>query len=227
MLGSLTRTDADLLSRAAQAVEVERDLEQLRELQRNNPLTPTHVLRNQQRSRRKGWADLAAVSQRSLDSSASSGSQTSSASKHIHFNNLVEQYIIVEAKYDEEDSPSIDDESEDEGLFMASSRLARASHHSTIAKLPATRLRSQDEPSCHPTQSGLEVGLYSGSQNHLTGSSGFYYQEGSGFSSAGPTARHTLNPVTSTIYYLMTFSMMTVSLHMVLQHRHGSQAISS
>src|SRR5436190_7227156 len=57
--------------------------------------------------------------------SSSSGGQTTSASKHIHFNDRVEQCITVDVK---------DDESEDEGIFMPP-RHPRKVEHSTIAKL--------------------------------------------------------------------------------------------
>lgn len=200
------KTHGNLLTRAAQAVQEERQREmeekELREEQRKNPLTPTHVLRSQQRIRRKGSTDLASISLGSPESpfvitqistsrseypvrtdyfganwtsTSNSGGQTPSASKHIHFNDLVEQCIAVDIKDD--DLIAIDDESEDEGLFMRPRHPPKI-EHSTIAKLPATTLRPGDEPSREPPQVIFNV------SQELEPSSGFYYEEGGGFSSS-------------------------------------------
>jgi len=189
LTSSIGRVHTNLLARAAQATESERlreiEGQELRELRRKHPLTPAHVLRNQQRSRRKGSTDLTTVSQTSPDSSASNGSQIPSTCKHIHFNDRVEQCIAVEAQDDEGGSQVTDDESKNEWLFMGSSRPIPKPHRSTIAKLPATALRPGDETIYDPTQPGLGADVYCGSPNHLSRPSGFYYQEGGGFSSTG------------------------------------------
>ena len=216
MLTSLSgTTQGNLLTRAAQAVQAERrrelEEEELREEQRKNPLTPTHVLRNQQRIRRKGSTDLGSISRNSPESpfivphisttrsekitntadyfgqgnwtSSSSGGHTPSASKHIHFNDRVEQCIAVDVKDDEEDNTAIDDdESEDEGLFMGPKHYAPKPEHSTIAKLPATTLRPGDEPVREPPQVPFTLSKR-GSHDDLA-ESGFYYDEGGAFSSS-------------------------------------------
>jgi len=184
MLSSLSgRTPGTLITRAAQVVQDERRREQeeaeLREEQRKHPLTPTHVLRSQQRLRRRGSTDLASLTRDSPESpfnttqsttpaprtdyfgyghwtSSSSGGQTPSAgSKHIHFNSRVEQCIAVEVKDEEEDVAIEDgsDSDDDNGLYMMRSRsLPRHDPHSTIAILPATTLRPGDEPVREPPQ---------------------------------------------------------------------------
>src|SRR5271169_1170762 len=73
MLTSLAgKTPGDLLSRAAQVVQDERRREleekEFREEQRKNPLTPIHVLRNQQRIRRISSTDLGSISRDSPES---------------------------------------------------------------------------------------------------------------------------------------------------------------
>ena len=198
------KTQGNLLTRAAQAVQDERRREleerEFREEQRKNPLTPSHVLRNQQRIRRKESTDLfcdspdspITVNQNvprtdyfgSNWTSSSSGGQTPSASKHIHFNHRVEQYIAVEVK-DDEDNTAVEEEdgSEDEGLFMKSKYPPKV-EHSTIAKLPATTLRPGDEPLREPHQGAFNpAGTFSLSQENLE-TPGFYYEEGRAFSSS-------------------------------------------
>jgi len=213
MLTSLSgRTQGNLLTRAAQAVQAERRREieeqEFREEQRKNPLTPTHVLRNQQRIRRKGSTDLGSISRDSPESpfivphisttrsekitntdyfgqgnwtSSSSGGHTPSASKHIHFNDRVEQCIAVDVK-DDEDNTAIDDESEDEGLFMGPKHYVPKPEHSTIAKLPATTLRPGDEPIREPPQ--VPFTFSKGDSHDDLTESGFYYDEGGAFSSS-------------------------------------------
>ena len=222
MLTSLSgRTPGTLISRAAQVVQDERRREleeaELKEEQRKHPLTPTHVLRSQQRLRRKGSADLTALYRDSPESpfnvtqtviapvrtdyfgqghwtSSSSGGQTPSASKHIHFNDRVEQCIAVEVK-DEDDTVAIDDdddESDDDGgLYMMKSKpVPRHDPHSTIAKLPATTLRPGDEPvrepshvaySFPPSRASTAV---SHDDSTIPDPPGFFYEEGGGFSSS-------------------------------------------
>ena len=217
MLTSLSgTTQGNLLTRAAQAVQAERRREieeqEFREEQRKNPLTPTHVLRSQQRTqriRRRGSTDLGSISRDSPESpfilphisttrsekvtntdyfgqgnwtSSSSGGHTPSASKHIHFNDRVEQCIAVDVKDDEEDTTAIDDESEDEGLFMRPKHYVPKPEHSTIAKLPATTLRPGDEPIREPPQVPFTLSKR-GSHDDLT-ESGFHYDEGGAFSSS-------------------------------------------
>jgi hypothetical protein len=198
------KTLKNLLTRAAQAVQDERrrimEEKEFREEQRKNPLTPTHLLRSQQRLRRKSSADLASLSCDSPESpsavtqnvlpprtdyfgnwtSSSSGGQTTSANKHIHFNDRVEQCIAVEVKGDEDRTPIDDDESEDEGLFMKSRHPPKV-EHSIIAKLPATTLRPGDEPIREPLQVAFD--LRPTIHEDPSESSGFYYEEGGGFSS--------------------------------------------
>jgi len=199
------KTPGDLLTRAAQAVQDERRREleeqEFREEQRKNPLTPTHVLRNQQRIRRIGSTDLGSISRESPESpftmnhiltsrsenhaktdyfggnwtSSSSGGLTPSVSKHIHFNDRVEQCIAVEIKDD--DITAIDDESEDEGLFMGPRHPPKV-EHSTIAILPATTLRPGDDPICEPPRVAFTP------SREPPEVSGFYYEEGGGFSSS-------------------------------------------
>jgi hypothetical protein len=209
------KTQGNLLTRAAQVVQDERRREledqELKEEQRKNPLTPTHVLRSQQRIRRKGSADLTSLyrdvespftvnpnivpaapktdyfGQGHWTSSASSGGQTPSASKHIHFNDRVEQCIAVDVKDEEEDNTAIEDESEDEGIFMmrGSKHYMSKAEHSTIAKLPATTLRPGDEPLREPPQVIFDLSSNrTTSRDELTEQSGFFYEEGGGFSSS-------------------------------------------
>lgn len=206
MLSSWTgKTQENLLSRAARAVQEERlrelEEQELREEQRKNPLTPTHIL--QQRIRRKGSAE--AVSRDSPDSpfavnkdgapartdyfghgiwtsSSASGGQTPSAQKHIHFNDRVEQCIAVDK--DDEDAVAVDEDSEEEGLFMmrGSRQYHHKTEHSTIAKLPATSLRPPDEPIRELPQIAYNLPIRS-SKDDLQDHAGFYYEEGGGFSS--------------------------------------------
>ena len=192
-------TQGNLLTFAAQAIQDERRREmeenEFREEQRRNPLTPTHVLRSQQRIRRTGSTDLPSLTRNSPESpitpradyfggnwiSSSSGGQTPSASKRIHFNDRVEQYISVDIK-DYEDSAAIDEsESEDEMLCMKSRHPPKV-EHSTIAKLPATTLRPGDEPIREPPQVTFDLGPTT--HEDTSEPSGFYYAEGGGFSSS-------------------------------------------
>ena len=260
---------ANLLTRAAAQVQAERRREieeaeqaELREEQRKHPLTPTHILRSQQRSRRKGSMDLSSFSRGELESPfnlASSGSNgsgknvgtdyfgpvwihptgvatgssggqtpsaTPSASKHIHFNDRVEQCIAVDVKEDEEDSTAIEDDSEEEdSIFLmrgskphsqssGSPHFGSGPHkpelvHSTIAKLPATSLRPADEPIREPPSLTSSAGGFFGlgsrrsnSQEDLSQAAnpaGFYYDEGAGFSaSASPPEFPLTPPPTST-----------------------------
>ena len=113
--------------------------------------------------------------------SSSSGGQTPSASKHIHFNDRVEQCIAVDVKDDGDSTAIDDDESEDEGLFMKSRHPPKV-EHSIIAKLPATTLRPGDEPIREPPQVAFDLGptIHEDTSEPL----GFYYEEGGGFSSS-------------------------------------------
>jgi hypothetical protein len=197
--------------------------QEMREEQRKNPLTPAHVIRSHQRMRRKGSTDITTIS-RDPESpftvnqdvsgrhtsiiapartdyfgtghwtSSSSGGQTPSTSKHIHFNDRVEQCIAVDVKYDDEVAVEDDDESEDEGLFMGKAKhvVAKPEQHSTIAKLPATTLRPGDEPIREPPQVAFNISPPSrqspSRQSHddsaIVEPSGFYYDEGGAFSSS-------------------------------------------
>jgi hypothetical protein len=226
MLTTLSgKTHGNLLTRAAQAVQDERRREleeqELREEKQRNPLTPTHVLRSHQLMRRKGSTDLTVSTGESPESpltvnqnvqpvrtdyfgqgnwtsSASSGGQSPGASKHIHFNDRVEQCIAVDVKYDEEENIAVEDddnESEEEGLFMMKSKHMTKPEHSTIAKLPATTLRPGDEPIREPPQiaftssspSRASPSRASQDDLNLPEPAGFYYEEGGGFSiSASP-----------------------------------------
>jgi hypothetical protein len=198
------KTQENLITRAAQAVQEERrraiEEREFREEQRKNPLTPTHVLRSQQRLRRKSSTDLASLSCGSPESplavtqnvlspridyfgnrtSSSSGGQTPSANKHIHFNDRVEQCIAVDVK-DDDSTVIDDDESEDEGLFMKSRHPLKV-ERSIIARLPATTLRPGDEPIREPPQVAFDLGPTI--HEDTSESSGFYYEEGGGFSSS-------------------------------------------
>ena len=107
--------------------------------------------------------------------SSSSGGQTPAASKHIHFNDRVEQCIAVDIKDD--DITAIDNESEDEELFMGPRHPPKV-EHSTIAILPSTTLRPGDEPICEPPQVSFTP------SHEPPEVSGFYYEEGGGFSSS-------------------------------------------
>ena len=208
------RIQGNLLSRAAQTVQAEREREieeaEFREEQRKNPLTPAHVLRNQQRIRRKGSTDLGIMSRDSPESplvvphilttrsekvtgptdyfgqgnwtSSSSGGLTPSASKHIHFNDRVEQCIAVEVKDEEEDPTATGDESEDEVLFMGPNHYVPKPEHPIIAKLPATTLRPGDDPIREPPHIPYTFSKR-GSHDDLS-ESGFYYDEGGAFSSS-------------------------------------------
>ena len=216
---------ANLLSRAAQAIQEERrrqeEEREFREEKRKNPLTPSHIIRNQQLVRRKGSTDLGVVN-RSPESpfnvvqpssgicsaqvttdnktdyfgpgnwtaTSSSGAHTPSPAKHIHFNNRVEQCIAIDE--DDHDSTAIDEESEDEGLYMRSgSRSSRSGCHGTpklephsiIAKLPATTLRPGDEPAREPPQVSLSNNAFQVPEAEP--SFKFYYDEGSGFNASG------------------------------------------
>ena len=194
--------------------------EELREEQRKNPLTPAHVIRSHQRMRRKGSTDITTLSQPESPfivqdttsrhtsiiapartdyfgtghwTSSSSGGQTPSTSKHIHFNDRVEQCIAVEVKDDYEVAVE-DDESEDEGLFMGKAKhsVPKPEQHFTIAKLPATTLRPGDEPIREPPQLVYNIsppGRPSPGRQPIDDSaiiepSGFYYDEGGAFSSS-------------------------------------------
>lgn len=209
MLTSLQeKSPGNLLTRAAQAVQEERRREleeqELREEQRKHPLTPTHVLRNQ--IRRRSSTDLKSHSRDSPESSSaanqnadtstrsdyfgqgwmssSSGLETPSASKHIHFNHRVEQCIAVEMKDDEDDSMAIDEDSEDEGLFMRPRHYVPKTEHSTIAKLPATTLRPGDEPIREPPQVSFNITSHHEFHEDFSEHGGFYFDEGGGFSSS-------------------------------------------
>jgi hypothetical protein len=197
--------------------------QEMREEQRKNPLTPAHVIRSHQRMRRKGSTDITTIS-RDPESpftvnqdvsgrhtsiiapartdyfgtghwtSSSSGGQTPSTSKHIHFNDRVEQCIAVDVKYDDEVAVEDDDESEDEGLFMGKAKhvVAKPEQHSTIAKLPATTLRPGDEPIREPPQVAFNISppnhqspsRQSHDDSAIVEPSGFYYDEGGAFSSS-------------------------------------------
>jgi len=218
---------ANLLSRAAQAIQEERRREQeereFREEKRKNPLTPSHIIRKEQLLRRKGSTDLGVVNHSpespfnvvqpsSGTSSAqvttnnrtdyfgpgywtatsSSGAHTPSPAKHIHFNNRVEQCIAIDE--DDHDSTVIDEESEDEGLYMRSGsrspksgchRTPKLEPHSIIAKLPATTLRPGDEPARDPPLVQLSHNAFQAreAEPSLT----FYYDEGSGPDASGTT----------------------------------------
>jgi hypothetical protein len=227
---------ANLLTRAAQAVQEERRREQeereFQEEKRKNPLTPSHILRHQQRMRRKGSMDAGIVhhspespfnvTQTSSGVSSvsaqiatngkadyfgpgnwtdsSTGSHTPSAVKHIHFNDRVEQCIAIDLKEEDEvDSTAIDDESEDEDLYMGSRRgssasvhrMAKVEPHSIIAKLPATRLRPGDEPIREPPQVPVMHSPFKGRDPEP--SSSFYFEEGNSFnpSASPPVDLHT------------------------------------
>jgi hypothetical protein len=166
----------------------EQEERELREEKRKNPLMPSHVLRQQQRMRRNGSTDVgiinlspespfnvvgstsgcasAQITTNRTDyfgpgnwSNSGNGGQTLSASKRIHFNDRVEQCIAIDVK-DDEDFTIIEEESEEEGLYMGShcsstvggNRAPKVEHHSIIAKLPATTLRPGDEPFRETTQ---------------------------------------------------------------------------
>jgi len=202
--------------------ERRRELEEqeLREEQRKNPLTPAHVIRSHQRMRRKGSTDINTIPPESPFTvqdvtaprhtsivapartdyfgtghwtSSSSGGQTPSTSKHIHFNDRVEQCIAVDVKDDDEVAVE-DDESEDEGLFIGKARhvVTKPEQHYTIAKLPATTLRPGDEPIREPPQVAFNTSPPSrqspSRQSHddsaIVEPSGFYYDEGGAFSSS-------------------------------------------
>ena len=209
MLSSLSgKTPGNLLTRAAQTVEAERRREleeaELREEQRKNPLTPTHVLRSQQRMRRRGSTELYDWDQSELQgnlptsrsdvvrsdyfgkgiwgSSNSSGVETPSV-KHIHFNDRVEQCIAVEIKYDADINVIEEDDSEDEELFIGGKYYPVKVEHSTIAKLPATTLRPGDEPIRETPPLSSFFGRRA-SQEDLSETGGFYYEEGGAFSSS-------------------------------------------
>ena len=223
---------ANLLSRAAQAIQEERRREreerEFREEKRMNPLTPSHIIRQQQLKRRKGSPELGVVNNSPASpfnvvppcsgiSSAQvvtndkadyfgpgnwtaislSGGHTPSAAKHIHFNDCVEQCIAIDLKdEDDQDSTAIDEESEEEGLYMRSrSRSPRPSGHRTpklephsiIAKLPATTLRPGDEPVREPPQ--VTHCHDSFPERELEPSSEFYYAEGSSLKPSGSPPR--------------------------------------
>jgi hypothetical protein len=193
-------TQGNLLTFAAQAIQDERRREmeenEFREEQRKNPLTPTHVLRSQQRLRRTESTDLPSLAGNSPESpvtprpdyfggnwmSSSSGGQTPSENKHIHFNDRVEQYIAVDIK-DYEDSTTIDEsESEDEMLCMKSRHPPKV-EHSTIAKLPATTLRPGDESIHEPHQVA-----FAKFHKYTPKLPGFYNEEGGRFSSSSSSS---------------------------------------
>jgi hypothetical protein len=202
--------------------ERRRELEEqeLREEQRKNPLTPAHVIRSHQRMRRKGSTDITTISYPESPftvqdtssrhtsivapvrtdyfgtghwTSSSSGGQTPSTSKHIHFNDRVEQCIAVDVKDDDEVVVE-EDESEDEGLFIGKAKhhVPKPEQHSTIAKLPATTLRPGDEPLREPPQIAFNISppsrqslsRQSKDDSAIIESSGFYYDEGGAFSSS-------------------------------------------
>jgi hypothetical protein len=204
---------ANLPSFAGQAEldELQREVEdrELREAKRRNPLTPTHILRSQQRigltsrdlpeSAITIGPNIVTTSRpdcfdRGNWTSNSSRGPTLSASKHVHFNDPIKQYIGVPVKMDD---AVIDSESEDEELFMKSSKdNSNGREHSTIVKLPATTLtRPCNEPIREPPQVALNLGPRRRSHTKL---SGFYYEEGGGFSSSvsppeSPTHPHSLD----------------------------------
>jgi hypothetical protein len=190
--------NVDFVSIAARTVvdERRRQLEdqQLREAKRRNPLTPTHFLLRHLKMQRK---HLTSVS-RDRPSSATVGKNvpptlhadcfdrrdwTSTGAKlpttkHIRFKRRVEQRIVINI-YNEEDNAS---GSEEETLFMM--RWMRAPsklEHSTIAKLPSTKLRPAHKPKYQPSYPPVSVSSRLGSQKDQTG---FCHEERAGFSTS-------------------------------------------
>jgi hypothetical protein len=106
-------------------------------------------------------SDLTSFPQRSpkfmntsnLASTLSSGYQSPSLTKHIHFNDQVQQCIAVETDEDEDDDPyggqyDADDSSSDDGVIMMGKSRASdrcASEPQTIAHLPSTTLKYKEE----------------------------------------------------------------------------------
>lgn len=101
------------------------------------------------------------VNTNNLPSALSSGCNSPSYQKHIHFNNRVEQCIAVDKADDDNDGDyeniddldDCDDDSSEDGLVMSSRSKGSArsstrgsfSEHQTIAMLPSTTLKSVDE----------------------------------------------------------------------------------
>ncbi|KAF8455652.1 hypothetical protein BGX38DRAFT_1327767 [Terfezia claveryi] len=126
------------------------------------------------------------VNTNELPSALSTGTHSPSYSRHIHFNNRVEQCIAVD-KGDDEDfgyDIGVDDDSDssDDGLvMMASSRCSARStprgsfsEHQTIAMLPSTTLKPMDEPESikqEPLGNGFVSFLSSSFGSSITGPS--------------------------------------------------------
>lgn len=101
-----------------------------------------------------------AVDLTDMPSVFSTGCQSPSARKHIHFNNQVQQCIAVETDEDDEDGMygatyDADDSSSDDGIIMMARSSSNRSNRSdrgsfsetqTIAHLPSTTLKYKEEP---------------------------------------------------------------------------------
>lgn len=99
------------------------------------------------------------VNTNELPSALSTGTHSPNYSRHIHFNNRVEQCIAVDKGDDEDFGYDIgvdddDSDSSDDGLVMMASSRSSArttprgsfSEHQTIAMLPSTTLKPVEEP---------------------------------------------------------------------------------
>lgn len=100
-----------------------------------------------------------AISTKELPSALSTGSQSPSCAKHIHFNDQVQQCIAVDKDEEDEDEDDVfevenveDSSSDEDGLIMmpkkGSNKLnsrGSISDHQTIAMLPSTTLKAVEE----------------------------------------------------------------------------------
>jgi hypothetical protein len=207
--------------RAAEHVlrDTARREQELAALREQNPLTPTHVLVNQVRMRSASLSPICATALStqtdyfSLTTSSTGEISTPSGTRHIHFNDRVEQCIAVDAKEEEEDEDEYsedlssvmeeEDDSDSDELFMmrprssTSATVTRKGEHHTIAKLPATTLRPGDYPAIESVRTRFGMNILGGRRMlgtrtpsvveddfGLPEGPGFYYEEGGGFSSS-------------------------------------------
>lgn len=107
-----------------------------------------------------GSKNTSAINTRELPSALSTGSQSPSYAKHIHFNDQVQQCIAVDKDEEDEDEDEVfqvenveDSSSDDDGLLMMpkpkgcskSSSRGYSGDHQTIAMLPFTTLKAVEE----------------------------------------------------------------------------------
>lgn len=109
-----------------------------------------------------------------ITSAVSTGCQSPSAKKHIHFNDQVQQCIAVETDDDDDDYDDYmygrrydaDDSSSDDGIVMMARKGSKdsnkggSSEPQTIAHLPSTTLKYKEEPPKKKTGSFLSLNSF-------------------------------------------------------------------